>query len=147
MVTAFALHVLAAVIWVGGMFFAYVCLRPAANALDPPVRLRLWAGVLSRFFRWVAISAGMLLFTGFWMFFSGLRGTHVHVMLGLGILMTLLAAHVYFVPYKRLKRLITSSNWPEAAKQLKQVRLFIAINLSLGLATVVIAAAGNSPIH
>ena len=30
-----ALHLLAAVIWVGGMFAAYVCLRPAAGALDP----------------------------------------------------------------------------------------------------------------
>ena len=27
---ALALHVLGAVVWVGGMFAAYVCLRPAA---------------------------------------------------------------------------------------------------------------------
>lgn len=144
---ALALHVLAAVIWVGGMFFSYLCLRPAALALDPPVRLRLWAGVLSRFFRWVAISAGLLLFTGFWMFFSGQRGQPVYAMLGLGILMMLLAAHVYFAPYKRLKRQINASNWPEAARQLNQIRRFIAVNLSLGLVTVAIATAGRSGLH
>ena len=36
-----ALHTLAAVIWVGGMFFAYLVLRPSAGALarNPPAAL------------------------------------------------------------------------------------------------------------
>jgi len=47
------LHVLASVIWVGGMFFAHQCLRPAAIAtLDPPQRLALWRAVFGRFFPW-----------------------------------------------------------------------------------------------
>jgi uncharacterized membrane protein len=29
-----ALHVLAVVVWVGGMFFAYLVLRPSAGALQ-----------------------------------------------------------------------------------------------------------------
>ena len=34
----------------GGMFFAYVCLRPvAASLLEPPARLKLWSGSLSAF--------------------------------------------------------------------------------------------------
>lgn len=38
-----AVHGLAAVAWVGGIFFAYMALRPAANAtLDPTLRVRLW---------------------------------------------------------------------------------------------------------
>src|SRR5437773_1376556 len=36
------LHLLFAAIWVGGMFFAVLALRPAAFALDPAVRLPLW---------------------------------------------------------------------------------------------------------
>ncbi|MBN9426061.1 MAG: hypothetical protein J0H09_06095, partial [Burkholderiales bacterium] len=48
------LHIVAVAIWVGGMFFAYVCLRPvAAELLEPPQRLRLWRGVFRRFFAWV----------------------------------------------------------------------------------------------
>ena len=31
-VLALTLHILGAVVWVGGMFAAYVCLRPAAGA-------------------------------------------------------------------------------------------------------------------
>ena len=37
MAIAIPLHLLAAVIWVGGMFFAYMALRPvAASLLEPP---------------------------------------------------------------------------------------------------------------
>ena len=31
-----ALHILAAVVWVGGIFFAYMVLRPSAGPLEPP---------------------------------------------------------------------------------------------------------------
>ena len=59
---ALLLHALAAVVWVGGMFFAHMALRPvAASLLEPPQRLALWVGVFSRFFPWVfvAIEPGM----------------------------------------------------------------------------------------
>ncbi len=47
----YALHLLAAVVWVGGMFFAWMILRPAAvDILEPPARLRLWLSVFKRFF-------------------------------------------------------------------------------------------------
>ena len=32
------LRLLAAVVWVGGMFFAYVMVRPAAVAIESPLR-------------------------------------------------------------------------------------------------------------
>ncbi len=45
-----ALHVLAVVIWVGGMFFAYNALRPAAaEVLEPPNRLKLWVATFVDF--------------------------------------------------------------------------------------------------
>jgi hypothetical protein len=47
------LHTLAAVVWVGGMFFAYNVLRPSTGPLEPAERLALWQRVLSRFFPWV----------------------------------------------------------------------------------------------
>ena len=53
MVILIALHILAAVIWVGGMFFAYMVLRPSAGPLEPPTRLALWRRVFGRFFPWV----------------------------------------------------------------------------------------------
>ena len=43
MAIAITLHVIAAILWVGGMFFAWMVLRPvAAGQLEPPARLTLW---------------------------------------------------------------------------------------------------------
>ena len=74
---ALTLHLLSAVVWVGGMFAAYLCLRPAAGPLEPPQRLALWRRFLAKFFPWVWVSVVLLLVTGFWMllsFFGGLTG-------------------------------------------------------------------------
>ena len=47
------IHSLAAVLWVGGMFFAYVVLRPSLQEWEALDRLKLWRGVFRRFFPWV----------------------------------------------------------------------------------------------
>ena len=44
------LHVLAVVLWVGGMVFAHFYLRPSLTEFDPPTRLALMCSVLKRFF-------------------------------------------------------------------------------------------------
>lgn len=142
------LHSLAAVIWIGGMFFAYMALRPsAAEVLEPPLRLTLWAKVFSRFFPWVWASVAILFGTGYWMVlnvFGGFSqiGIYVHVMHGLGIVMLLIFAHVFFAPYKKLKQFVGESNFPEAGKKLAQIRILIAINLSLGLIIIIVVKAG-----
>src|ERR1043166_9640179 len=98
MALALASPMLAAVIWVGGMFFAYTCLRPTVQILDPQLRLRIWSGALSRFFRWVFASVVVLLVTGLWMVFGHFHGmlrvgTDVHLMMVFGVVMMLLALH------------------------------------------------------
>ncbi|RRJ85332.1 CopD family protein [Aestuariirhabdus litorea] len=144
-----ALHLLAAVIWVGGMFFAYVVLRPvAATELEPPVRLRLWRGVFQRFFGWVWASVLLLWGTGLGMvlgvFGSFARvGLHVHLMLGLGLLMTLLFLGLYLSPWRALKRAVDGEQWPEAGAALNRIRGLVAFNLSLGVLLVVIASGGR----
>ncbi|MGH8443190.1 MAG: CopD family protein [Nevskiaceae bacterium] len=145
---ALTLHLLAATVWVGGMFFAFVCLRPAAAHLDPSHRMRLWADALTAFFRWVWICIAVLLATGLWMTFKVLggfkgAGLHVHLMLGAGVLMMLLAAHVFFAPLRRLRAAVAASHWADAGKALGQVRALIAVNLLLGLAVVAIAGGGR----
>jgi uncharacterized membrane protein len=145
---AMLLHVLSATIWVGGMFFVLVCLRPASADLEASVRVQLWARALGLFFRWVWLAVALLLVTGLWMTFGvlgGLRavGVHVHVMLGAGILMMLLAAHVYFAPLKRLRRAAAEHHWTDAGKALAQIRIFVAVNLALGLVVVAVASAGR----
>ena len=71
---ALTLHILGAVVWVGGMFAAYVCLRPAAGALEPPQRLELWRAFFAKFFPWVWVSVLLLLVSGYWMLLTSFGG-------------------------------------------------------------------------
>ncbi len=143
-----ALHVLAALVWVGGMFFGYTALRPAAGPLDPGARLALWHRVLDRFFLWVWVSIALLLASGFGMIFGYLggfaaAGVHVHLMVGIGIIMMLLFAYLYFGPWRRFAAAIADGRLPEAGAELNRTRPIVAINLFLGLATVVVGASGR----
>jgi len=60
-------HVLAIIVWIGGMVFAHFFLRPAVARLDQPVRLRLMHDVLDRFFQAVLAAALLTLASGVWM--------------------------------------------------------------------------------
>ena len=72
------IHLLAVLIWVGGMFFAYVVLRPAAvEVLQPPERLRLWESVFRRFFNWVWGAAGAILVTGLYLIYLYPTAAHL----------------------------------------------------------------------
>lgn len=144
-----ALHLLSAVIWVGGMFFAYMALRPvAATLLEPPQRLPLWSQTFAKFFPWVWLAIVLLIVTGYGMIFAvfggmAQAGLHVHLMQGIGWIMMLLYMHVYFAPYARLKRAVTVGDFPTAGAQLGQIRRTIGINLLLGLVVIAIASAGR----
>jgi len=149
MSVSIALHLLSAVIWVGGMFFAYVALRPAAaQLLEPPHRLQLWVQVFKLFFLWVWLSIIAILITGYWMLFSVFggfanAGMHIHIMHGAGIVMVLIFMHVFFAPYRRLRHAVVVQDYPEGAKQLALIRKLIAMNLSIGLLVVLTASAGR----
>lgn len=144
---AITLHILAAIIWVGGMFFAYMALRPAALDLEPPQRLALWSRTFGRFFPWVWGAVIVLPITGYWMImavFGGFRqaGLYIHIMHAIGIVMILLFLHVYFAPYQRLRRAVEAADFATAGKHLGQIRVLVATNLALGLITVIIASTG-----
>ena len=146
---AIVLHILSAVLWVGGMFFAHQVLRPVAvQQFEPPQRLKLWTQVFRRFFPWVWVCIVLLLLSGYWMVFrlfggmSGI-GLHIHIMQALGWLMILMYMHLYFAPFRRLKEAVITEQWPEAGKRLNQIRLIVGINLVLGLVVIAIAAGGR----
>jgi uncharacterized membrane protein len=141
-------HVLGAIVWVGGMFFAYAVLRPVAGEMDAPARLALWRGVFRRFFPWVWASVVALLLSGYGMLFFGLggfagAGLHVHLMQAIGLVMIALFLHLYFAPWRRLQRALDQGDHAAAAGQLGQIRRVVAINLALGLITAAIAAGGR----
>jgi uncharacterized membrane protein len=143
-----ALHALAGVAWVGGMFFAYMCLRPSAGPLEPRLRLALWQRVFSRFFPWVWASIAVLLASGYAMLFlhfGGFKGAgvHIHVMQATGIVMMLLFLHLFFAPWRRFSRAVEAGHFDSAAHSLNQMRRIVAINLVLGLITIAAGASGR----
>ncbi len=142
------LHLLSVSVWVGGMFFAYVALRPAAaKVLEAPERLNLWNATFTRFFMWVWIAIVLILLSGFGMIgvSGGFKnaGLYVHLMLLLGLIMMGIFAHVYFAPYKRLARYVAAAEWKAAGEQLAQIRKMIALNLGVGLVTIAVATLGR----
>jgi uncharacterized membrane protein len=148
MILMLAAHILGALFWVGGMAFAYTMLRPAAGALDAPVRLTLWRDVFKRFLPWVGISIVALLISGYGMMFLVYGGfarapLFVHVMQGTGLLMMLIYLHLYFAPWRRLQKLVQAADWQNAGKQLAMIRKLVAINLALGVITVLIGSTGR----
>jgi len=145
---ALVLHSLSAVVWVGGMFFALLVLRPATAPLDPGPRLDLWSRVLERFFLWVMVAIALLLASGYAMIFGvygGFRGIglHIHLMQGVGIIMMLLFFHLYFAPWRRFQAAVRRQDFPAAARHLNQIRVIVATNLVLGLVTVAVGSSGR----
>jgi uncharacterized membrane protein len=145
---ALILHIFSAVVWVGGMFFALIVLRPATVALEPGARLDLWLRVFERFFVWVFAAIVLLLASGYAMVFgvyAGFRGIglHVHLMQGLGIVMMVLFFHRYFAPWRRFRAALARRDQAAAAAQLGQIRTIVTVNLFLGLVTVAVGSSGR----
>ncbi|WP_263144313.1 CopD family protein [Pseudomonas sp. RIT-PI-AD] len=143
----YSLHVLAALVWVGGMFFAWLVLRPAAVvALEGPARLGLWVEVLRRFFRWVWASVVLLPLSGIGLLdlgFAGLDGAprYVQAMIGLYIAMVALFLRILALQFPQLRRAVDAGDWAAGAAALGQIRRLVGFNLLLGLTVVVLATA------
>ena len=137
-------HVLAIILWIGGMAFAHFFLRPAVAQLEAPVRLRLMHDVLGRFFQAVLVAALLTLASGVWMlgrvakqvvqsggnFEMPLAWT---VMAAVGVAMVAIFMHIRFVLFKRLGRAVAASEWAAGAAVLAQIRTWVSINLGLGV--------------
>ena len=142
----YSLHVLAAMIWVGGMFFAWLVLRPAAvAALDGPARLRLWVEVFQRFFVWVWVAVAVLVISGMGMLhlrFAGFETAprYVQVMIGGAIAMLALFIRIQTLLLPALRKAVQAEDWSAGAGVLGRIRRLVGVNLLLGLAVVAVAS-------
>jgi uncharacterized membrane protein len=140
-------HLAAVAVWVGGMFFAHFCLRPAAvELLAPAQRLPLMVGALGRFFRWVLPVVALL-----WL--SGLaRLAQVgfasappawHAMTLLGAVMTVIFGVIAHGLFPRVRAAVAAQKTQDAAAGLGRIRTLVAVNLALGFATIAVATLGR----
>lgn len=144
-----AVHILAAIILIGGTFFIIVVLSRGVAPLELATRMALWERTLSGFLMWVWISIAALFASGIAMAilgFGGLSalGSYVRLMAALAVLITLIFAYLQFFPLKRFRRAIARDELTAASKDLGRVRLVLAVNLVLGIVTAVIGASRGS---
>jgi uncharacterized membrane protein len=143
-------HVLAVVLWVGGMLFAHFFLRPALQVLEPPQRLKLMREVLRRFFAAVLVASLLVLASGLWMVGRAARAAVQGgggfswppdwiVMTALGVLMLAIFGHIRFVLYKRFAAALDAGDLPAAAAGLARVRTWVGTNLAIGLVVIAVA--------
>ena len=142
-------HVLSIMVWIGGMAFAHFFLRPAVAQLEAPVRLRLMHDVLGRFFQAVLVASLLTLASGVWMlgrvakqavqsggsFEMPLAWT---VMAVLGVTMVAIFMHIRFALYKKFGRAVAASDWGAGGAALAQIRIWVLINLALGVLVLVV---------
>jgi len=145
------LHVLATVVWIGGMAFALFFLRPAAMQLPPPQSVAVMYGALQRFFRAVLWAMAVVLVSGLWMIGRVAKQTVQSgldfnmplswtVMAALGIVMMAIFGHIRFALFKRLRQAVAAQDWAGGALALDSIRLWVGINLSLGIAIIAVTA-------
>jgi uncharacterized membrane protein len=144
----YALHVLGAVLWVGGMAFAIVCLRPALAVLEPPQRLALHEAVLGRFFRLVWHAMPVLLLTGWALLFGwyggfARAGWHIHAMHLLALVMAGVFVAIFTGPWKAFRAAMARGDRAGAAAEANRIRQMVTLNLGVGLLTIGIAAWGR----
>ncbi|MBI6768421.1 CopD family protein [Pseudomonas syringae] len=145
--TVYTLHLLAALVWVGGMFFAWMVLRPAViAALEGPSRLKVWVQVFPRFFAWVWAAVVLLPITGIGMIqlnFTGFETAprYVQIMMGLYVVMVALFLRIQSLQLPELRRAVEAEQWADGAAALGNIRRLVGINLIIGLAVVMLAAA------
>jgi len=143
-----ALHLLAIVVWVGGMIFSHFFLRPAVLVLEPSVRVTLMRDILGRFFQVVLVASLVALITGIWMLGRVAKaavqsGSDFNMpfdwalMTVLGVVMVAIFLHIRFALYRRLSRAVSATNWSSGALALDQIRRWVFINLVLGVAVLV----------
>lgn len=145
---ALALHILFVALWVGGMGFAILALRPALAVLEPPQRVALMGRVHKRFFLIVWHAMPITLLTGYWLLFGhfgGFRGAgwHVHVMHLTGLIMAGIYLAIFFGPWKAMRAALAAGDVPGAAAANERIRRLVNINLALGIITIAIAAWGR----
>ncbi|MGJ7557314.1 CopD family protein [Variovorax sp. RB3P1] len=143
------IHLLCAAFWVGGMATMHFAVRPAAVAtLEPPLRLRMMAATLRRFFVGVDASVTLLFVTGVAMILAtgGFRSVHwrVQAMMSLAIVMAAIYVYIRASVFKALRRAVADSEWPKAASLLNTVRQLVGMNLVLGVVVFAVAIVGRA---
>ena len=133
------LHVVSAVVWIGGMIAIRVAVHPSLQTIDDPkIKLGKTLQIVGRLFNLVIPFIIILLATGVIFELAGIKTPLVHAKEAIWTIMVL---NFIFMYIKRAKaqKLFNSSNLAEAKEQVKLLpTLLLPINIVLGMGAVMI---------
>jgi uncharacterized membrane protein len=149
-----SIHLLGVIAWVGGMFFAIVCLRPGVATLEPALRVAVMRSALGRFLDVVLVAAALVLISGVWMMATATRVSlnagigfampiDWDVMATLGVIMIAIYVYIRWAVFKALARAADARDWPAAAGALGRIRALVIVNLVLAVVIVVVTRLGS----
>ena len=136
------LHLLAVIVWIGGIVFMDGFLAPVLRRAiaQAETRARLLYVLFRNFFAVVWGAGSLLVVTGYGMVFLrggfGVLSAAQWVMVVLGTAMVALALYIFFVPFLRMRAAVLRSQWPAACTQAGQIRWLSAVNIALAVPTV-----------
>ena len=142
-IAVLTLHTIGAVLWIGGMAYALIVLRPAIAVLEPAARMQMHMQSLRRFLRLTWHAMPLVLITGWIMVFTLYGGFQnlpwaVNAMQTTGLLMAGVFAYLALGPFKRFRRAIRPG--PELVGRMRKLML---VNLVLGGLVLVFASIGH----
>ena len=138
------IHLIAAIVWMGGMACLLFAVRPATMALlEGPARARLMVGIWGRFFAIVAGSVVVLFLSGTHLYTSGFRAMKAatgsgsvplgwNLMLAIGLVMFLVFGHIYAGGFRRYKAAVAASDFATAARSAALIHKLVVLNFALG---------------
>lgn len=148
MTVVLPIHVLATIIWLGGLFVLSLILWPGLGRMESVSRLPLWQKILSKFFVWAWVGLASIFVTGISMVFIEFGGfwgvPAIHrINTAIGIPAIGLFVYLYFGPWKQFKTALSSGNLPAAEERLRSTRNIMSAILSLGVIASVVSVAGR----
>ena len=132
-------HLIGVVVWIGGMFFAAICLHPSLAALAPKDRMALMSGTLGRFLDYVVGAIVLIWASGLVLVAdAGLVGMAVgwHLMIGIGLLMTLIFVWLYLGLFRPARRAVERGDLNAVPAAMARIRKLVLINLVLGVGAI-----------
>ena len=110
------------------------------------LRLRLWRGVLARFFTWVWVAVAAVLASGLALLLRigfAAAPLYLHIMFLMGLVMIAIYAYVFFAPYAGLSKAVATEDWKAGGAALGRIRQLVGTNLTLGFLTIAMGTLGR----
>jgi uncharacterized membrane protein len=144
-----SLHLMAAVVWIGGVFFMTIIMRAVVSDFDAPERIKVMSRVFKYFFQWVWVAIAIILITGFSIIFGVYEGygnlpwmhfKRIHLMTVIGLIMSVIFTYIYTGPFKGLQKAMRAKDSSAIQKNVKLIRLFGMVQLILGTSILIIVS-------